>query len=105
LFGNVKQIITTPTVLVACSIGLFITAANESCEFDVWCVARRFIQIAKSRHWQAHRLSLVSLSWREGMVAAICGRGGKSARRALDRCQLYRSDITANDRAFLQSVR
>ncbi len=77
LFGNVKQIITTPTVLVACSIGLFITAANEvvNLMFGVWLEDSFKLQIAAL----AGASAIIGLSelGGEGMVALFVDRVGK----------------------------
>ena len=77
LFGNVKQIITTPTVLVAFSIGLTVTAANEvvNLMFGVWLEDSFKLQIAAL----AGASAIIGLSelGGEGMVALFVDRIGK----------------------------
>ena len=77
MFGNVKQIITTPTVLVALSIGLTVTAANEvvNLMFGVWLEDSFKLQIAAL----AGASAVIGLSelGGEGMVALFVDRVGK----------------------------
>ena len=77
LFGNVKQIITTPTVVVAFSIGLSISAANEvvNLMFGVWLEDSFKLQIAAL----AGASAIIGLSelGGEGMVALFVDRVGK----------------------------
>jgi len=77
MFGNVKQIITTPTVLVALSIGLTVTAANEvvNLMFGVWLEDSFKLQIAAL----AGASAIIGLSelGGESMVALFVDRIGK----------------------------
>jgi predicted MFS family arabinose efflux permease len=77
LFGNVKQIVTTPAVLVAFLIGLFTTAANEvvNLMFGVWLEDSFQLQIAAL----AGASAVVGLSelGGEGLVALFVDRVGK----------------------------
>ena len=77
IFGNVKQIFTTPTVLIAFSIGLFVTAANEvvNLMFGVWLEDSFKLQIAAL----AGATAIIGLSelGGEGFVALFVDRVGK----------------------------
>jgi len=77
MFGNVKQIVTSPVVLIAFSIGLSITAANEvvNLMFGVWLEDSFKLQIAAL----AGASALIGLSelGGEGMVAVFVDRVGK----------------------------
>jgi len=77
IFGNVKQIFTTPAVLIAFSIGLLVTAANEvvNLMFGVWLEDSFKLQIAAL----AGASAVIGLSelGGEGMVALFVDRVGK----------------------------
>ena len=77
IFGNVKQIITSPTVLIAFSIGLLLTAANEvvNLMFGVWLEDSFKLQIAAL----AGASAIIGLSelGGEGFVALFVDRVGK----------------------------
>ncbi|HET9909443.1 MAG TPA: MFS transporter, partial [Anaerolineales bacterium] len=77
IFGNVKQIFTTPTVLIAFSIGLLVTAANEvvNLMFGVWLEDSFKLQIAAL----AGASAVIGLSelGGEGFVALFVDRIGK----------------------------
>lgn len=77
MFGNVKQIITTPVVLIAFSIGLSISAANEvvNLMFGVWLEDSFKLQIAAL----AGASAIIGLSelGGEGFVALFVDRLGK----------------------------
>ena len=77
IFGNVKQIFTTPTVLMAFSIGLLVTAANEvvNLMFGVWLEDSFKLQIAAL----AGASAIIGLSelGGEGFVALFVDRVGK----------------------------
>jgi predicted MFS family arabinose efflux permease len=77
MFGNVKQIMTTPVVLIAFSIGLLITAANEvvNLMFGVWLEDSFKLQIAAL----AGASAIIGLSelGGEGFVALFVDRVGK----------------------------
>jgi len=77
IFGNVKQIFTTPAVLIAFSIGLLVTAANEvvNLMFGVWLEDSFKLQIAAL----AGASAVIGLSelGGEGMVALFVDRLGK----------------------------
>lgn len=77
MFGNVKQIATTPVVLIAFSIGLSITAANEvvNLMFGVWLEDSFKLQIAAL----AGASAIIGLSelGGEGFVALFVDRVGK----------------------------
>jgi MFS transporter, DHA1 family, inner membrane transport protein len=77
MFGNVKQIVTTPVVLIAFSIGLSITAANEvvNLMFGVWLEDSFKLQIAAL----AGASAIIGLSelGGEGFVALFVDRVGK----------------------------
>jgi predicted MFS family arabinose efflux permease len=77
IFGNVKQIATTPVVLIAFSIGLSITAANEvvNLMFGVWLEDSFKLQIAAL----AGASAIIGLSelGGEGFVALFVDRVGK----------------------------
>jgi predicted MFS family arabinose efflux permease len=77
MFGNVKQIVTTSVVLIAFSIGLSITAANEvvNLMFGVWLEDSFKLQIAAL----AGASAIIGLSelGGEGFVALFVDRVGK----------------------------
>ena len=77
MFGNVKQIVTTPVVLIAFPIGLSITAANEvvNLMFGVWLEDSFKLQIAAL----AGASAIIGLSelGGEGFVALFVDRVGK----------------------------
>jgi predicted MFS family arabinose efflux permease len=77
MFGNVKQIVTTPVVLIAFSIGLSISAANEvvNLMFGVWLEDSFKLQIAAL----AGASAIIGLSelGGEGFVALFADRVGK----------------------------
>jgi len=77
IFGNVRQIFTTPTVLIAFSIGLLVTAANEvvNLMFGVWLEDSFKLQIAAL----AGASAIIGLSelGGEGLVALFSDRVGK----------------------------
>jgi predicted MFS family arabinose efflux permease len=77
IFGNAKQILTTPSVLIAFSIGLFVTAANEAVNlmFGVWLEDSFQLQIAAL----AGASAIIGLSelGGEGFVALFLDRVGK----------------------------
>jgi predicted MFS family arabinose efflux permease len=77
IFGNVKAIFTTPTVLVAFSISMSITAANElvNLMFGVWLEDSFKLQIAAL----AGASAIIGLSelGGEGLVALFADRVGK----------------------------
>ena len=77
IFGNVKQIITSPTVLIAFSIGLLVTLANEvvNLMFGVWLEDSFKLQIAAL----AGASAVIGLSelGGEGFVALFVDRVGK----------------------------
>ncbi|HLO15901.1 MAG TPA: MFS transporter [Anaerolineales bacterium] len=77
MFGHAKQIITTPFVLVALSIGLSLTAANEvvNLMFGVWLEDSFKLQIAAL----AGASAIIGLSelGGEGFVALFVDRVGK----------------------------
>ncbi len=76
-FGNIKQIINTPVVLIAFSIGLFINAANEvvNVSFAVWLEDSFKLQIAALAGASAF-IGLSELGG-EGLVALFVDRLGK----------------------------
>ncbi|MCI0609244.1 MAG: MFS transporter [Anaerolineae bacterium] len=77
IFGNVKQIFTTPAVLMAFSIGLLVSAANEvvNLMFGVWLEDSFKLQIAAL----AGASAIIGLSelGGEGFVALFVDRLGK----------------------------
>ena len=77
IFGNVKQILTTPTVLIAFTIWLFVAAANEvvNLMFGVWLEDSFKLQIAAL----AGASAVIGLSelGGEGFVALFVDRVGK----------------------------
>jgi MFS transporter, DHA1 family, inner membrane transport protein len=77
IFGNVKQILTTPTVLIAFSIWLFVGAANEvvNLMFGVWLEDSFRLQIAAL----AGASAIIGLSelGGEGFVTLFVDRVGK----------------------------
>jgi DHA1 family inner membrane transport protein len=77
IFGNAKQILTTPSVLIAFSIGLLVTAANEvvNLMFGVWLEDSFRLQIAAL----AGASAIIGLSelGGEGFVALFLDRVGK----------------------------
>ena len=77
IFGNVKQIFTTPTVLIAFTIWLFVAAANEvvNLMFGVWLEDSFRLQIAAL----AGASAIIGLSelGGEGFVALFVDRIGK----------------------------
>jgi len=77
MFGNVKQIVTTPAVLIALLIGLSVTAANEvvNLVFGVWLEDSFKLKIAAL----AGASAVIGLSelGGEGMVALFVDRVGK----------------------------
>ena len=77
LFGNVKQIFTAPIVLIAFSIGLLVSAANEVVNliFGVWLEDSFKLQIAAL----AGASAIIGLSelGGEGFVALFVDRVGK----------------------------
>lgn len=77
IFGNVKAILTSPVVLIAFSIGLLITAANEvvNLMFGVWLEDSFQLQIAAL----AGASAIIGLSelGGEGLVAVLVDRMGK----------------------------
>ena len=77
MFGSVKQIISTPVVLAAFSIGAFITSANEvvNLMFGVWLEDSFQLQIAAL----AGASAVIGLSelGGEGLVALFVDRIGK----------------------------
>jgi MFS transporter, DHA1 family, inner membrane transport protein len=77
MFGNLKDIFTSPTILIAFSIGLCITAANEAVNamFGVWLEDSFKLQIAALAGASAF-IGLSELSG-EGLVALLADRVGK----------------------------
>jgi len=77
LWGNIKQILRTPVVLIAFSIGLTITAANElvNVSFAVWLEDSFKLQIAALAGASAF-IGLSELGG-EGLVAVFVDRIGK----------------------------
>ena len=77
IFGNVKQIFTTPAVLIAFSIGLLVSAANEvvNLMFGVWLEDSFKLQIAAL----AGASAIIGLSelGGEGFVTLFVDRVGK----------------------------
>lgn len=77
IFGNVKAILTTPTVLIAFSMGMCITAGNEGVNlmFGVWLEDSFKLQIAAL----AGASAVIGLSelGGEGLVAMFADRVGK----------------------------
>ena len=77
IFGNVKQIFTTPTVLITFSIWLFVASANEvvNLMFGVWLEDSFRLQIAAL----AGASAIIGLSelGGEGFVALFVDRVGK----------------------------
>ncbi len=77
IFGNAKQILTTPSVLIAFSIGMLVTAANEvvNLMFGVWLEDSFGLQIAAL----AGASAIIGLSelGGEGFVALFLDRVGK----------------------------
>ena len=77
IFGNVRAILTTPIVLVAFSISMFITAGNEvvNLMFGVWLEDSFKLQIAAL----AGASAVIGLSelGGEGLVAVFADRVGK----------------------------
>jgi len=77
MFGHAKQIVTTPVVLIALSIGLWMTAANEvvNLMFGVWLEDSFKLQIAALAG--ASAIIGVSELGGEGAVALFVDRLGK----------------------------
>ena len=77
IFGNVKAIFTSPTVLIAFSIGMLVSAANEvvNLMFGVWLEDSFKLQIAAL----AGASAIIGLSelGGEGLVALFVDRVGK----------------------------
>ena len=77
MFGNLKQILTTPVVVIAFSIGISVTAANEvvNLMFGVWLEDAFKLQIAALAGASAI-IGLAELGG-EGLVAVFVDRVGK----------------------------
>jgi predicted MFS family arabinose efflux permease len=77
VFGSVKQIIASPVVLVALSIGACICSANEvvNLMFGVWLEDSFHLQIA-ALAWASFVIGLSELGG-EGLVALFVDRMGK----------------------------
>jgi DHA1 family inner membrane transport protein len=77
IFGNLRAILTSPSVLVALSIGIFVSAANEvvNLMFGVWLEDSFKLQIAAL----AGAAAIIGLSelGGEGLVALFVDRVGK----------------------------
>ena len=77
LFGNIKQILKSPVVMVACAIGIFITGANElvNVSFALWLEDSFKLQIAALSGASAF-IGFSELAG-EGFVALFVDRVGK----------------------------